>query len=111
MIPSRSSIAIALFLFFSSFASAQQLIFPVSAVWNQLREEQPLAFWVKVKEDVGPKFSLEGMNGYGIQFDTLGNFSWKPSFDLADRLEKQKEINLIFQAEWKDGRKTRTPIN
>ncbi len=51
------------------------------------------------------------MNDYGIQFDTLGNFSWRPSFDLVDRLEKQKEINLIFQAEWKDGRKTRTPIN
>jgi hypothetical protein len=30
---------------------------------------------------------------------------------LVDRLEKQKEINLIFEATWKDGRKVRTPIN
>ncbi|GHN00706.1 hypothetical protein WSM22_21950 [Cytophagales bacterium WSM2-2] len=91
--------------------SAQQLIFPDSANWNQLKEGQLLAFRVKVKDVIAPKFTLEGINGYGIQFDSLGNFSWKPSFDMVDRLEKQKEINLIFQAEWKDGRKTRTPIN
>lgn len=90
---------------------AQQLIFPDSANWNQLKEGQVISFRVKIKDAVAPKFSLEGINGYGIQFDTLGNFFWKPSFDLVDRLEKQKEINLIFQAEWKDGRKVRTPID
>jgi hypothetical protein len=99
------------FVFVSSIASAQQLIFPDSINWNQLKEGQSFSFRVKVKDAAVPRFSLEGINGYGIQFDTLGNFSWTPSFDLVDRLEKQKEINLIFQAEWKDGRKTRMPIN
>lgn len=98
-------------LIVSGTASAQQLIFPDSVNWNQLKEGQTLSFRVKVKDATAPKFSLEGINGYGILFDTLGNFSWQPSYDLVNRLEKQKEINLIFQADWKDGRKARTPIN
>jgi len=91
--------------------NAQQFIFPDSLKWNQLKEGQLFSFRVKTSDQVVPKFSLEGINGYGIQFDTIGNFSWQPSYDLVDRLEKQKEINLIFQAEWKDGRKIRQPIN
>jgi len=90
---------------------AQQLIFPSTENWNQIKEGQMLSFQVKVNDPLTPKYSLEGINGYAIQFDTLGNFSWKPSFDLADRLEKQKEISLIFQAEWKDGRRVRTTTN
>src|SRR5689334_11260640 len=90
---------------------SQLLIFPDAENWNKVKEGQTLAFQVKVNDSSVPKFSIEGVNGYGIQFDSLGNFSWKPSFDLADRLEKQKEISLIFQAEWKDGRKVRSTAN
>src|SRR5882724_3567621 len=89
------------------FSFSQQLIFPDAENWNKVKEGQTLSFQVKVNDPVVPKFSIEGINGYGIQFDTLGNFSWKPEFDLADRLEKQKDISLIFQATWKDGRKVR----
>ena len=94
-----------------SLSFSQQLIFPDAENWNRVKEGQTLSFQVKVNDPTVPKFSLEGINGYGIQFDTLGNFSWTPSFDLADRFEKQKEISLIFQAEWKDGRKVRTTYN
>jgi len=90
---------------------SQVLIFPDGENWNKVKEGQTLSFQVKVNDTSIPKFSIEGVNGYGIQFDSLGNFSWKPSFDLADRLEKQKEIGLIFQAEWKDGRKVRSTAN
>lgn len=92
------------------YTNAQQFIFPDSLKWNQLKEGQLISFRVKTTDQVVPKFSLEGINGYGIQFDTLGNFSWQPSYDLVDRIERQKEINLIFQADWKDGRKVRTPV-
>lgn len=87
---------------------SQQLIFPDREAWNQIKEGQTVSFQVKVNDPVAPRYSLEGINGFGIQFDTLGNFLWTPSFDLVDRLEKQKEISLIFQAEWRDGRKVRT---
>lgn len=104
-------LVLVLLVFFPGLAVGQQLIFPEAESWHQLKEGQLLSFQVKVNDSVAPKFSLEGINGYGITFDTLGNFSWKPSYELVDRLEKQKEINLIFQAEWKDGRKVRTPVN
>jgi len=98
------------FILIIQWGFSQQLIFPSTANWNTLKEGQTLTFQVKSGETINPKFSLQGINGYTIQFDTLGNFSWTPSYDLVDRLEKQKEINLIFQAEWKDGRKINAPI-
>src|SRR6267154_1113590 len=102
---------LSLLVLIPGFAFSQQLIFPDIENWNKVKEGQTLSFQVKVIDPAVPKFSLEGVNGYGIHFDTLGNFSWTPSYDLADRLEKQKEISLIFQAEWKDGRKVRATTN
>lgn len=96
----------------SSFiSSAQQIQFPDSLQWNNLKEGTTISFQVSTNDSTSPKFSLFGINGYGIQFDSLGNFLWTPSYDLVDRLEEQKEINLIFQAEWSDGRKVRTTKN
>jgi len=102
---------LSLLVLIPGFSFSQQLIFPDIENWNKVKEGQTLSFQVKVIDPAVPKFSLEGVNGYGIHFDTLGNFSWTPSYDLADRLEKQKEISLIFQAEWKDGRKVRATTN
>ena len=99
------------FILSLSFAQAQKLTFPDSANWNVLREGKTISFKVETPEAKKPKYSLEGGNELGIQFDTLGNFQWTPSYDLVGRLDKQKEVNLIFQADWKDGRKARTPIN
>ncbi len=90
---------------------AQQLIFPVTENWTVLKEGQLVAFKIDVTETSKPRFSLEGINNYPINFDTLGNFSWTPSYDFVDRLEKQKEITLIFQAEWKGGAHIRKPIS
>lgn len=72
-----------------------------------LNEGEELSFFVTTTDSVRPRFSFEGVNSYNIQFDSLGHFYWKPPFDLVDRLEKQKEIVLIFQAEWPDGRRVR----
>ncbi len=101
----------ALLVLIPGLSFAQQLIFPDTENWKQVKGGQLISFQVRCNDPSTPRYSLEGTNGYGIQFDSSGNFSWKPSFDLVDRVEKQKEINLIFQAEWKDGRKVRTPIN
>jgi hypothetical protein len=46
-----------------------------------------------------------------MQLDSTGNFQWTPSYDLVDRLERQKEVNVIVQAEWPDGRRTRRTLN
>lgn len=102
---------VVLSLFCVGCASAQQILFPDSVEWNGIKEGMPISFRVSVNDSITPKFTLFGINGYGIHFDSLGNFSWTPSYDLVDRLEEQKEINLIFQAEWRDGRKVRTTKN
>jgi hypothetical protein len=89
---------------------AQQLIFPDSTGWNVLIENEELSFFVMNTDSIQPRYTLEGVNGYRIQFDSMGYFQWKPTFDLVDRLERQKEIILIFQAEWPDGRRVRKQI-
>src|SRR5260221_12789158 len=107
------SIRLLIFLFIGSTGAlrGQRLIFPDSAYRHSVKEGQTISFKVSSSEPGSPRYTLDGINGYSIQFDTLGNFSWTPPFELVDRLEKQKEINLIFQAERNDGRKVRTPVN
>ena len=77
-----------------------------------MQEGKTFSFTLSVRDPEQPaRFSLEGANEYGIQFDSLGNFNWTPSFDLVDRLTKQKEIGVIFQAELKDNKRLRQPVN
>ena len=99
----------------STWLQAQQLVFPEQSNWTTIGEGERVSFKVaamdSLKTSLKPqKFSLEGVNESGIEFDSLGNFSWKPSFDFVDRLEKQKEFTVIFQAEWADGRRIRKPV-
>ncbi|MBL7871239.1 MAG: hypothetical protein JNM78_06495 [Cyclobacteriaceae bacterium] len=89
----------------------QRLLVSDSSGWSSLREGEFLSFKITTTDSLKPKYTLEGTNGYGIQFDTLGIFYWKPAYNLVDRLEKQKEVTVIVQAEWKDGRRVRKPLN
>ena len=92
-------------------AHAQKLIFPEGDRWKAPFEGTELSFRVTA-DSAGARFSIEGTAGLGhsIAFDSVGNFLWTPGFDLVDRLEKQKEMTFIFQAEWKNGKKARTPV-
>ncbi len=103
-------VLLALFIPVAFVSEAQRLLVSDSTGWNALREGQGLAFSIHAQDLSRPYFTLEGVNGIGMQLDSLGNFSWKPGFDLVDRLEKQKEINVIVQAEWKDGKRIRKPL-
>jgi len=98
-----------LFALTSIVTHAQRLTFPEGDKWRLPYEGSETTFRITT-DTVPPKYSLEGNAGFGIQFDSTGNFTWKPSFDLVDRLEKTKEITVIFQAEWKGGKKIRKPI-
>lgn len=88
---------------------AQRLVFPEGDQWRLPFEGTETTFRITT-DTIAPKYSLEGNEEYGMQLDSIGNFSWKPSFDLVDRLEKTKEITVIFQGEWKNGKKVRKPI-
>jgi hypothetical protein len=98
-----------LFLLVTAVANAQQLIFPEGDQWRLPLEGTETTFNIRT-DTIAPKYSIEGSAGYGIQFDSTGHFSWTPSFDLVDRLEKTKEFTVIFQAEWTNGKKVRKPV-
>lgn len=95
-----------------SFLNAQNngLIFPDSTGWNTLNENELLSFTVKSTHENVKKFSVEGTEGLDIHFDTLGYFSWKPSFDVVDRVTKFKDFTVIFQALLADGKRERKAI-
>lgn len=88
---------------------AQQLIFPEGDRWKAPYEGTEVAFRVDA-DSAGALFTIEGATGLNLLFDSVGNFSWTPDFDLVDRLEQQKELTFIFQAEWRNGRKARSPV-
>lgn len=88
----------------------QALIFPDSAHWNVLNENQELTFQVKTNHPNHVSFSIEGVDGLGIRFDSLGNFDWKPSFDLVDRVARARDITVIFQASFSDGKRERKAV-
>ncbi len=89
---------------------AQQLQFSDISDWTHVEEGKLLTFEVSLREPVvGTKFSVEGATGLGMSMDSLGNFSWTPSYDLVDRLTLQKEIHVIFHATLPDGKRLRHP--
>lgn len=90
--------------------SAQSFIFPDSSGWHILKENQQLDFQVKTGHSGAARFSLDGADGLGIQFDTLGHFRWKPSYDLVDRVAKSKDFPVIFQVNFADGRRDRRTV-
>jgi len=102
--------ALLLVLLVASMATrAQHLVFPNGDQWRLPFEGTETSFKVTT-DSAAARFSLDGNTGYGMLFDSLGNFSWKPAFTLVDRLENQKEITVMFQAEWKNGKKIRKPV-
>ena len=89
----------------SSRVVGQQIVFPTTENWNHLKEGQTLSFQLSTTEASQAHFSFEGGSDLGISLDTLGHFNWTPSYDLVDRLEKQKDVTVYFQAVWKNGNK------
>lgn len=107
----RFCLILTLLLFVAFSGNAQQIQVSDSSRWNSIYEGSELTFNVHAVDSIKPFFSLQGTDGFGMRFDSLGNFYWRPSFDLVDRIERQKEINVIVQAEWKDGRRVRKTLS
>jgi len=112
----KSILQICFLLFVTLTAQAQTtspaFIFPDSTGWNILNEDQEVHFQVKSTHPNANKihFSLEGADGLGVEFDSLGHFRWRPSFDLVDRLEKSKDVMVIFQQSLPDGKRERKEV-
>lgn len=79
-----------------------KLVFPDSTGWNLVKENQIVSFQVKTTDPKPAFFSLEGPEELKIQFDSLGNFRWQPSYDLVDRVRLLKDFTVIIEARWPD---------
>lgn len=98
-------------LLFTLVAGAQQIVLPDAQLWNVVNEGTSLHFKVGIRDSVAAKrFLLTGSNGYTMHLDSLGNFSWTPSFDVVDRLEREKEISVILEVEMINGIRARQHV-
>ncbi|UII22880.1 hypothetical protein [Fulvivirga ligni] len=99
-------------LFFSTQANSQNFVFPQDYEWNTLNEGDTLNFTVKITGEASHdyKFSLYGDRGLSIDFDSVGNFHWVPSYDLVDRVKEKEDFSVIFEAINSTGNKIRKEV-
>ncbi len=98
-------------LLFSTFAiqvsaiaqdTTLEILFPVSAGWNVINEGETLEFSLEtVTNSDSGSVTYQILNGQleGMEIDSAGNFSWKPDFNLVERLEEHKSFPVIFEVE------------
>lgn len=100
--------AVCLMLFPFVMQAQDHFIFPREDGWNVVDENEELQF--QVKTDDNAIYAIEGAEGLGIKFDSLGNFYWKPSYDLVDRVALTKEFSVIFEATYPNHRRERKTV-
>lgn len=81
-------------------AQPLKLYFPEYAFWNVLKEGQKLEFQLRASggTDSTFRFALTQGRIEGMEFDSLGLFSWTPAYDFVDRLDMGRNIQLLFEA-------------
>lgn len=108
----RKVFLLCLFVAGASVVFGQQLVFPRESGWTHLDEGKPMGFDLTVSDNAHvTRYSLDGAEGYGMNIDSMGHFTWTPSYDLMNRIEKQKEVSVIFQVELKEGKRLRQTVN
>lgn len=85
-------------------------IFPDSLGWNIIEENQVLSFQVRTTDPRPAQYFMEGAQNLKITFDSLGNFSWQPSYDLVDRVARMKDFTVIIEARWPDNKRIRQTL-
>lgn len=87
------------FILTTTFSFAQrEIIFPASEGWNIVKENDEITFQVRTENADSATFSLQAPEGMEIDFDSLGNFHWRPSYDLVDRVAQSKDYTFVFEA-------------
>ncbi|HEV7351432.1 MAG TPA: hypothetical protein VGN67_24115 [Telluribacter sp.] len=92
---------------------AFQLILPARPDWSVVEEGQEIVFQLSTRGGKSDTvfYSLAKGRQEGMIFDTLGKFAWKPSFDLADRINTVKTIPILFEAHNTAGESVTQQVN
>lgn len=79
-------------------AKSIQLILPTQPNWNVVPEGNIVRIDLKATGSTSDTlyFSLGENHPDGMTLDSLGHFSWKPDFDLADRIQTVRAIPVEF---------------
>jgi len=82
-----------------------QLSFPRTSFWNVVDEGKVLSFKLAAKggSDNDYSFRVANADEFGIQYDSLGNVYWKPSYDFVDRLTDTRSAEVIFEVSNAEG--------
>ena len=90
---------------------SQEFVFSNQQASTVLKEGQEVSFTVKASTNTPVSiYLLDADRHLNIQFDTLGHFSWTPSFDLVDRVSKTKEFSVKFEALLENGQRLSMPF-
>jgi len=86
-------------------STAIKLIFPAQSDWQFIKEGAKLEFRLKALGGRNSMYTFNIPSGKvaGVNFDSLGNFSWTPSYDFVDRLQESKTVQMLFEAKNKAG--------
>jgi hypothetical protein len=81
--------------------------------WNTVKEGEQVNLKIAVNNAGMERhwyYVIEG-DELGASIDTLGNFTWIPSYDLVDRLEKEKIIIVQFEVRNEQGHVARKSVD
>ena len=78
-----------------------KLSFPNHRSWNVVKEGQKLSFMVIASGGTDSSFTYTLSNGRldGMEFDSLGFFTWTPGYDFVGRLKSDSTLQLLIEAE------------
>ncbi len=90
-----------------------ELLFPRSSYWNVVNEGKVLSFKLAARGGTDDAYSYRVINArnLGIDYDTLGNVYWRPSFDFVDRLNDTRAAPVTFEVRNRSGETSRKSIN
>ena len=90
-----------------------QLILPTQSNWNVVPEGSLVRFDLKATGSATDTlfFSLGDGRPDGMDLDSLGHFSWKPDFDLADRIQTTRTVPVQFVIQNRHGQTTTQTVD
>ena len=93
--------------------NAVRLQFPRRRGWNVVREGEVLNLKLSATGGLDQDYSYRVLNGeaIGLNYDTLGNVYWKPSYAVVDRLEESRKIPLIFEVRNQSGQRDKQQLS
>lgn len=73
---------------------------PSNPSWYLANEGDSISFRIQIiqPDTLDYLYQIDYDGDLSISFDSLGNFSWVPSYDLVGRVEERKKVSIIISA-------------